>query len=330
MRQWSQSKRSTRPSRLGSARRISRPLHAAALLLLCGCSDASSADDAAELGPDTHESAAHEEATELEKPLHRYTIALGEGHAVTYRAYSDGALIIGEQGRARVDEAVIKSADASAVGPVALFRATHPGVPVPRALQDLQSFMDRSALASGPDDASESVGSGRSSASDGAPRPSMAKDTTADPASFLNIFGCFFGDDDVFAACVPNWAGNAFAAATSRWAIYKLAPFRQGLRFDTSIAGTPRLSLSLNQGAFWVQLQSGPIKRHGGKSYPDVVNHRLDIFSGGEHHFSARFHNYQWDDPNCAEVWSHDSSAGLGQGKTSTRVPLCTSHYGKL
>ena len=33
---------------------------------------------------------------ELQKPLHNVSISIADGHAVTYRAYADGALIIGD------------------------------------------------------------------------------------------------------------------------------------------------------------------------------------------------------------------------------------------
>lgn len=304
---------------------IPRPVAAlcAAAMLASACADAP-LDQARDTGdPDVVG------ATELQEPLHKFTIALSPDHALTYRAYADGALIIGEKAPLEQDAVLTKSAPSASLGPLALFQAVHPGAPVSEALSALQAFLDRAVPEGEREDLAHSLGSGASSADGTAPR-ATDKGMTSDPRSFLDAFGCFFAGDDVFDACVPSWSGNAYAAATSRWAIYKLAPYRQDLRFDTSIAGEKRLSLPLSEGGFWVQLQAGPQRIHNGSQYPDVVAHRLDISSSGELHFSARFHNYLTSDANCAESWSGDKSSMFGRKGNSTSAPICTSHYGRL
>lgn len=315
----------TQSTKKRSIRRESRALLAASLML-CACGDASESDDT--LDPAVGGTSAKlgiAVPIEIEKPLLSYTIVLGERHAVTYRAYEDGAFVVGEQGRLNVDQAVTKSAgdEVVPVGPVALFQSVNPGKPVPAELQKIQDFMNRAAEATGPDDESVSIGSGSASKTDAIPKQLSSND-------FLNNFGCFGGIEDVFLACVPNWEGSAFAEATSRWAIFKFAPLGAPFRFDTRIAGIARFSLPLNEGDFWVQTQSGPIVRHGESSYPDIVGHRLDISTSGRHHFSARFHNFKYSNANCAERWDIDHSGEFGRRGTTTTAPICISHHGLL
>lgn len=293
-------------------------------LLLCACGDdATGFNDPA--GPDTHvEASDRVEMTEHQKPLYAYTIVIDEGHDVTYRAYADGSFVVGERGQLAAASIIDKSAGASPVGPVALFQAINPGKPVPDELRKLEAFMERVGSDHVDDAEAVSIGSGSASERVGA----IDKQSMSDADGFLGNFGCFTGQDDVFMACVPNWTGSAFAQANARWAVFKLAPVSESLRFDTTIGGVPRFSNLLNPGDFWVQVQCGPKT----KESPAVVHHRIDIFTSGVHHFSARFHNFNTGSANCAELWQHDESWRWGTSKngTVTTAPLCTSHHGLL
>lgn len=283
--------------------------------LLCACAEPP-ADEADTAGA---------RPVELEQPLHNVTIPIGEGHAVSYRAYADGALIIGESVQHERDAVLTKSAGAAATGPVALFRAVYPEREVPNSLHALQAYLDRAAPARTVDDLAASLGSGGGSLTNVARSYDKASN---DAQSFQSAYGCFFGSDDAYNLCTLSWAGDANAWASSRWAVYKLAPYREGLRFTTSINGAPRLSMPVGEGGFWVQLQAGPLRSDGARTYPDVVPHRIDISSTGEHHWSARFHNYETSNANCAESWSYDRSHEPVKGGASG--PFCTSHYGTL
>jgi hypothetical protein len=214
-----------------------------------------------------------------------------------------------------------------AADPVALFRKTKPGVAVPQELLEVQAALagaEELGDSNGPifDEAS-SIGSGRVSERTEAPAL-LPKAITSDPGTFGAAFGCFFGDDDVFRACITNWHGNAFASARSRWAIYKMAPYLNQLTFHVSVNSSPRVALTIGQGGFWVQSASGRIHTQDNclRRYPDVADHRLDILSSGEHHFSARFNNYHMETWSCVESSSHDHIPAFA----STEV--CQSHYG--
>ncbi|MET0340026.1 MAG: hypothetical protein ABW252_03455 [Polyangiales bacterium] len=303
-----------------SSKRVFRPtrvpvLLAAASALLCACADVPPAAD------DALDAPSEQGGVELEKPLHKFTIALGEGHDVTYRAYADGAVLIGERSLRERDAVLTKSTSAAASGPLALFESVHPGRAVPDALRKLQAFLDTAQ----PRSAGEPLAA---FAAPGAERAGVIAKASADGQSFKDAFGCFFGSDDAYNVCFLNSGGDTNAYASTRWAVYKVAPYDQGLRFTTSINGAPRLAMPIGEGGFWVQLQAGPLRADGGRVYPDVVNHRVDVTGSGGYHFSARFHDYKTANANCAEAWSWDRSYEPLKGGATMHA--CTSHYGVL
>jgi hypothetical protein len=268
------------------------------------------------------------ETVDLAPYLFGYTIAVDAEHSVTYRAYRDGAVIVGGLGKQNDENGVMGNVARGSTRPLDLYQKVHPGEAVPQEVLDLEAFMSHSQPEAEVADEYVPLIAPTKPAS-----TLVEKAITSDAATFLQAFGCFFGavpagtpGGDVFDGCVLWWEqGDNAVQASSRWAIYKMGAYEGSLRFQVSVSGTPRFVQSLGEGGFWYQVSWKNIREHdnGGSRYPDVAGHRLDIHSTGKYHFSGRFHNYRVGSWSCAEVLNQEIFSPW-------TFPACFDHYGGI
>jgi hypothetical protein len=296
-------------------------------LFLCACSSYDGGKTEDPQNPTTSASAAIAEA-----PAHLYTIELGDQHKITYRAYHDGTLVIGEQAR-NDRRALSVRRDLSHLRPVDAFRSLNPGRALPKALSDLQAFVDRVAP-EGPEPSVANVPP-KAFASTAELIP---KDITSDPQTFHDLFGCYFGAEragqqwgtDVYHECFTNVFGPSFIQAQSRWAIYKVAPYFGDVRIQVRINNVLKVNEPVSEGAFHWYYARGTVRQHNHGTvfrpklywYPDSVGNFMEIVEAddSDYHVSGRFHNYKVGHHGCAESWTSDIAQ---PGATHA----CLSHY---
>jgi hypothetical protein len=262
-------------------------------------------------------------------PPHTYSIDLGGEHKITYAAFEDGAMIITEQGNIASD----KPAGLIGMSPGQAFRSLHPGETVPKEFVEAEAFFSAQGNVEG-----EGVPPATmlNSTVDAPPAAGLIpKDVTSDPNTFLNNFGCFFGSTDIAAICLTNRGEWANYSGTSRWAIYKVAPYLGDITVNLGVAGHTSV-FPVFQGNFSWSWARGALKTHSKyvlsdnrtyyKTYPDTASQTFQITdaAGDQFHFSIRLNNYQFSGPNCTETsnsdWSYWESG-------STTSDCLHSHY---
>jgi hypothetical protein len=316
-------------------RRSSRVAKGTLMVLAAGLSMACSG---AEGGGGTEESTpvTQSAARTPEAAAHVYSVDLGDEHKLTYSLFHDGAMVVSEVGRfgkhKPVGESVI------GLSPAEAFRSLRPGAAVPRDLAESEGLFARPIRESADEaSAAEPAVPFVQQLAAGSPAAGLLpKDITSDPNSFFGIFGCFFGSGDVLSACLPNRGDWANVPGSSRWAIYKVAPYIGTVTVNISIAGVLRSVYPVSQGQFNFNWARGGLVKHWKdvgtwnpkyKTYPNVVAHQYQLTdaAGDQFHLSVRLHNYQTEYASCAEVMSSDTTTWI----RSDGVALpCTNHYG--
>ncbi|MCE9572246.1 MAG: hypothetical protein K8W52_03740 [Deltaproteobacteria bacterium] len=254
----------------------------------------------------------------------RYDITFEPGHTMVYQLGRDGTLVIGERGDDDHDLPFGTAYPDAGLEPVKLWQATNGLAEVPTEIVELSAALARAhvALPASSEDAEVApAGDAGDTTSD---LPGALRHGTSSAAHFRDAHaGCFSGPSDVFKSCRTNWSNGYYAFATSRWAVYKMAPYAgNSMTVQISIGGAVKLVDTIATGGFYYYWAAGAMHDHDKPgcswweacstvTYPDTVAHRLDLLdaSGDAFHVSARMHNIRTQASSCAMVLADDDGS---------------------